>query len=292
MRSLAAIVACLAVLAAPAAMAQPPLWTVCARHATLILFGSIHLLPPGLDWEPPALAAALARADEVWFELPINDVTSGEAQRLALAHGLLPKGDSLFKHLSAGEMTRLAEAGGKVGIPPRFLAPMRPWMAEVTLSLAQDAQAGAVAGQGVEQQLSLQAPATAHRRSFETAGQQISFLASAPMADQIASLDETLGEIADDPDIYQRVVRTWMAGDLAGLKKDALDSLAKVSPTLYRRLIVDRNRRWADTLTRRLAGEGVIVVVVGTGHLLGPQGVPALLRARGFTVDGPDEGAH
>jgi hypothetical protein len=286
---LRAAIACVALLIAPSAIAQPPLWTVRTPHATLILFGSIHLLPPGLDWEPPALAAALARANEVWFELPIDDLTDGEAGRLAQDRGLLPKGDSLFNHLSAREMTRLSNAGIRVNIPAKFLAPMRPWLAEVTLSLAQDGQAGAIAGQGVEQQISLQAPPAAHRRAFETAGQQIAFLASAPMADQVASLDETLGEIIDDPGLYQRVVRTWLDGDLAGLQKDALDPLAKASPRLYRRLITDRNRRWSGILARRLEGSGVIVVVVGTGHLVGPRGLPALLRAKGLTVQGPGQ---
>jgi hypothetical protein len=84
------------------------------------------------------------------------------------------------------------------------------------------------------------------------------------------------------------VVNAWLSGDVAALRKDALEPLIKSSPGMYRRLITDRNRHWASVLARRLkAGDGVIVVVVGTAHLIGPDGVPALLRARGFTVDGP-----
>ncbi len=34
------------------AQAKPPIWVVRSPHATLVLFGSIHLLPAGLDWRP------------------------------------------------------------------------------------------------------------------------------------------------------------------------------------------------------------------------------------------------
>ena len=63
--------------------------------------------------------------------------------------------------------------------------------------------------------------------------------------------------------------------------------LWKASPTLYKRLITERNARWADQLRRRLKGRGVVIVIVGMGHLIGPQGVPARLRAMGVAVDGP-----
>ena len=63
--------------------------------------------------------------------------------------------------------------------------------------------------------------------------------------------------------------------------------MRNASPTLFRRLVSDRNARWTLTLDERLKGRGRTVVVVGMGHLIGPDGVPARLRALGYEVEGP-----
>jgi len=269
------------------AEATPAVWTAHGAQATAVLFGSVHLLPRGVDWKPEALTQALAHADEIWFELPIDQTTDAEAVRLTRVAGLWPKSDNLFNHLSAGETARLRDVCARLGISTDEVAPLRPWLADVTLSLIDDARHGAAPSQGVEEQVQDATPPGARRRAFETPAQQIALLARASMADQLASLDESLEELADDPDAYQRVVGEWMAGDLAGLAKDAIEPIERASPALYRRLIADRNQRWAAVLARRLTGKGIIVVVVGAGHLIGPEGVPALLRARGVRVDGP-----
>ena len=96
-----------------------------------------------------------------------------------------------------------------------------------------------------------------------------------------------MAEIDDDPAAYQRIVGEWISGDVAGLRRDAIDPVARASPRLYDRLISRRNHRWARILGARLASPGAIVVVVGVGHLVGPEGLPALLRAQGFQVEGP-----
>ena len=64
---------------------------------------------------------------------------------------------------------------------------------------------------------------------------------------------------------------------------------------MFKALLTDRNAAWLATLSERLKvptadGRPVrIVVVVGVGHLVGTGGVPALLRRKGFRVDGPRE---
>ena len=61
-------------------------------------------------------------------------------------------------------------------------------------------------------------------------------------------------------------------------------------PTLYERLIDGRNRQHRAgpaILERGLKKPDLVVVVVGVGHLIGPGGLPALLRAKGYRVDDP-----
>jgi uncharacterized protein len=285
LQALAAI-AIAAMLAGPAA-AKPPMWIVTSPKAKLILFGSIHLLPPGLDWRPAALDDALAQADELWTELPINAASDNEASAVALARGGLPAGRSLIAMLTPDQADRLRKAAADLHCAPEALDRMQPWMAEFTLSIADDARGGADAFNGVEEQVQAITPLAAKRMAFETARQQIEFLAGAPVKDQVASLSWTLAEIEDDPASYQRVVDEWMAADLAGLQRDAVQPLKTVSPALYGRLIAQRNKAWVRALTRRLRKKGTVVVVVGVGHMIGPEGLPALLRARGFDVQGP-----
>lgn len=286
-RFLPGLVAILTLLAG-GAWAEPAMWTVRGPHTTAVLFGSVHLLPKGVDWQPDKLKDAVAGADEIWFELPIDGDTATEVQRITADKGLLPTGDSLFRHVSDTEQGRIRAACQTLELSCEVLARMRPWMAEVTLSIASDMRAGALASEGVEQQVAAEAPSGAARRAFESVSEQIGFLADPSPAEQVRSLDETVSEIADDPGIYDRVLKEWLAGDLAALSRDALDPVAKTSPDMYRRLVTDRNRRWAQALATELSGDRKIVVVVGAAHLIGPGGVPALLRKQGFVVDGPD----
>jgi uncharacterized protein YbaP (TraB family) len=288
-RLAARLVLALALLAASAgcAAAEPAVWVVKSSTAQVVLFGSVHILPPDLKWEPPALAKALASANEVWFEIPIDEKANLAVAQAALSAGLQPAGHSLTADLRAGDRIRLARAAQACGLEADSLDHLKPWLAEVYLTVASYRLAGAVVEDGVERQLSAELGPDVARRAFETPEQQIGYLSAAPLPDQVASLRETLRELAEGPRAYRRVVRAWMAGDPRAIRREALTPMVKEAPGVYRTLVVDRNHRWADALSERLAGTGEAVVVVGVGHLVGPDGLPTLLRARGFTVEGP-----
>ena len=55
----AAMTAAALLLSPAAARAEPALWTLRDADSTLLLFGSVHLLPDGLDWRPATLYGSL-----------------------------------------------------------------------------------------------------------------------------------------------------------------------------------------------------------------------------------------
>jgi len=277
----------LLLLAPAAASAKPPVWVVRDADSTIVLFGSVHILPQGLDWRPPALDAAIGKADDLWFEVPFDDASQLGAQRAMLAGGMMPEGQRMSDLLSPKGRKRLAAVAAEFGVPVEQLDRLRPWLAELTLTLAIYQKTGADGADGVERQISASAPPAARRMAFETPEQQIGFFANAPLKDQVASLEETLKESEDAEGQYKALVAAWMKADVRALDREAVQPLRKASPTLYATLVTARNAAWTQQILQRLHGSGHTVIVVGVGHLVGKDSVPNRLRALGVQVDGP-----
>ncbi len=278
-------------LASPA-LAAPPIWHVVSGKTDLTLFGSVHLLSADTTWLTPALAHDLAEADAIWFEIPIDAAGQAEAGQLALQRGLLPADQTLSATVGPAVWAKIERTAQAVNLPPQNLQRLKPWLAELTLSVLDFQGQGARADLGVEQQLAKAAPPATRREAFETVAEQIGFFADAPVADQIESLNETLDEIQDDPDEFKRLAADWARGDVHAIEVEALGPMQREAPDVYKRLLVDRNKRFAqriETLLKGDVGQGEhhILIVVGVGHLVGPDSVPALLRKDGYRVQGP-----
>jgi uncharacterized protein YbaP (TraB family) len=285
MRAWIALAAAMA-LAGPA-RADPPMWIVRDADSELVLFGSVHLLPPGLAWRTPALDAALKRADDLWLELPVDEAAQIKGAQLAQQRMYLPKGQTLDGQLSKPARARLRRLAPTLGLSIEQLQTLRPWMAEVVLTVALAQRSGATRGGGVEQSIVADPNLHARQRAFETVEQQLAMFADAPPKEQAASLEQTMKEVEDDPKSYERLAKAWAASDLTALLAEALDPMRRESPALFKRLVTMRNRAWIAQIVQRLNGSGHTVVVVGAGHLIGPGGLPQRLRALGYRVEGP-----
>ncbi|WP_174299854.1 TraB/GumN family protein [Caulobacter sp. S45] len=277
----------LSIAGAGAARADPPLWRVIGPGAEIDLFGSIHLLSDATRWKTPALEDRLAKADAVWFEIPLGNAAQAQAVSLMQAQGMLADGQTLSALLPPSLEARVVALAQREGLPAAAVEHMRPWLVELELELLFFEHQGAREDLGVEAQLNAAAPAHAERGAFETLADQVTMLASDPMAEQIASLKQTLDEIDTDPQIFARMADAWRRGDVQALVREVVTPMRKEDEALYRRLLVERNRRFAARIEQMAQGRQRVFVVVGVGHLVGPDGVPALLRRDGLKVEGP-----
>ena len=78
----------------------------------------------------------------------------------------------------------------------------------------------------------------------------------------------------------ERLVAAWRSGDLRGLEREFLKERAQ-SPALYDQLLGARNRKWLPQIEALLAADHNVLVLVGTLHFVGPDGLLELLRHAG-----------
>jgi len=113
------------ILVSPA-LAKPPVWIARDADSEMVIFGSVHVLPEGLDWEPEALVSALARTDDLWFELPMDPGSEIEIARIAASKGVLPPDKSLYDLLSPKAKARLTKAAIRFHMASSLAAGGRP----------------------------------------------------------------------------------------------------------------------------------------------------------------------
>ena len=265
----------------------PALWALRDEDTVIYLFGTVHLLKPGTNWETDKVLAAFNAAETVWFETPMSP-NPGTAARLVSQLGFYPRGETLADHLTTGERELVETTAIEVGLTPAYIMQMRPWMAGITLSMAALSREGYELEEGIERQLEPRAEKAGKTlRYFETLEEQLRFLADLPDDVQLAFLRDGLGDLDEASDLMGRMDSAWLAADLETLGDLLFDEMSPDLPIIYEVMIRDRNVRWVDVLAEEMDTPGVSFVAVGAGHLVGEDSVVTLLRARGFTVDGP-----
>jgi uncharacterized protein YbaP (TraB family) len=271
---------------APAAVvdADPALWVIRDKDTTIYLFGTVHLLRPGLSWFDEAVADAFKASDELKLEiLP----TENEAALTPVVMGLArdPKGRTIRDRLTAEQYAQYRARMTKLGLPPQGLEPFEPWFVMMVATVMDYVKRGHTPDAGSETVLT--AAAKAARKpitAFETPEEQMRILDSIPEAEQVAGLVEWLTTEEEAAALWEDLVKAWAAGDPDKAGELMNREMGK-SPAMAKLLLEDRNRRWVAALQERMKQPGTVFVAVGTGHLVGNNSVQALLAEKGIKAE-------
>src|SRR5882762_3525256 len=286
--SLAALSLALSPVATRDAAAQadaPALWRVDGPKGRVFLFGSFHLLPADVKWRTPAVESALKEAAVVVFETDF--VGAQDPQALIAKYGLLPPGQTLPSVLPGSTRAELERAATDLRIPPPSLAPLRPWLAALTLAVQFAISQGFEPNKGVEQQAMAWAKASGKGlSSLETNESQLKVFADLTREQEIALLAVTLRQVREMPKMLSAMLAAYRKGDLVALER-ALNVGLDDFPMLRKRILKDRHEKWLPQIEKMIADGRTHMIIVGAAHLVGPDSVIAMLRARGVKVDGP-----
>lgn len=259
--------------------ADPALWVVKDKDTTIYLFGTVHVLKPGLTWFDEAVKTAFDKSDELVLEIIAPDEATMAKQVSTLA--VDPDGPPLSERLNDADRDAYHAALAKFGIPAAALDRFDPWFAGLTLAVLPLEPLGYKQNDGAEKVLTNAAKAAGKKLGeLETPKQQLGYFDSLPEAEQLKFLNSTVRELPQIDSTFATMVAAWADGKPDELGQLMNESLRE-SPEIARVLLTERNARWADWIKARLDTPGTIFIAVGAGHLAGNDSVQNMLKARG-----------
>jgi len=271
-----------------AASPVPLLWKVTgAGDARMYLLGSFHLLRK--DDYPLAAETdqAFDAARRVVFELSAQDMESPELAGRMVQAAVRNDGSELRHDLGDATWARLQAYAAKNPLPLAQMQGLKPWFVGLSISIAQMQKLGLDPALGLDRHfMDRAAKAGKPVLGLENIDTQIAVLSGMSAAEQRQMVEEALEQAEKGDAEIHALHAAWRRGDDALMwNRMAVDMKAQY-PQLYQRINSDRNDAWLPKLEPWLkAGQGGTLVVVGSLHLLGSDGVVEKLRARGYKVE-------
>ena len=241
------------------------LWRISKDGRSSFLFGTIHIAR--LDWvfPGPQVGKALLASDTVALELDLLD-PQVRARLAAVA------GSAAADELPASLKQRLQRLMQSECIAPEVLADLAPEMQVAALTTLAARRDGLDPAYGID--IFLAGLARGSRKtvvSLETPELQAQALRMPDAQATRALLESALDELEAGrarPSL-NRIARVWAEADREAMK----------------RLLDDRNPALADAIAALHGSGKAVFAAVGSLHMVGPLGLPALLARRGFGIE-------
>jgi uncharacterized protein YbaP (TraB family) len=250
--------------------------------ATIFLLGSVHLLSAEAGRLPSVVDSAFDRSKTVAFETSFDSIQA-HAMEL-MTHARYANGATLRSSMSPAGVARLDTVLKSYGLSVEQVNGFKPWFVSMLLMQTVMQRANYQAQFGVDMQLN----ARAHTANKSIVGLE-SVQAQIGMFDALSAADqERMVLQSNGPDSATRVLAkikdAWMTGDVPAMD-ELLNQGLKDVPTLFDKLVIERNEAWIPKIEEMVKGRDDALIVVGAGHLVGKHGLVELLRGKGYAVD-------
>ncbi len=257
---------------------RPALWEVSDKDGVRgWLFGTVHALPDGMDWQNPAVSKAVKASDALVLELGKDEDAAAIAAvftRLARSFGH----PVLSQRVPAERKAELLGWMKRAGIADPQSHDLETWAASLMIAHAIDGDKE----DGVEAGL-LDLADGKPVVELEGADKQLRVFDRLAEQDQRDLLLAILAEADDAPAKAEKLARQWRSGDMEALAAETQRGLL-ADKELREALLVGRNKAWAGRIEELLRAGKQPFIAVGAAHMAGDDGLPAMLAGRGWTV--------
>ena len=272
--------------AAPQTTGHPiSMWQINGASNRIYLLGSVHVLRQQDHPIPTAIDKAYEDAEILIMEVDVDDLDPIEMAGMVNELGVIKDGGTLQEIMGPSLYDEAADYASQLDIPFLMLAQTEPWLAAITIEQMMLLRIGFNPEYGIEFHLSAKAGEDNKEiLGLESVREQLEFLDKLSLSAQRSLLIQTLRESLNIEENLDLLINAWRHGDIDFLEENLLVEMQRY-PELYRTLVVDRNEAWVERIRNLIGEQDNYLIVVGTLHLVGDDGVPALLSEIGITTD-------
>lgn len=271
--------------------AAPPrglFYKISKNGQTAYLFGTIHVGTPDFFPLDMATTQALAQSSELAVEL---DPTQTDKMQAAIQrYAVIPASQRQDAQLPPALKQRLQVQASALKMSPEMGQTFKPWMSALALVIGSLQKSGFSPEYASDIYLiglaqGLNKPIT----ELESIDSQLQLFDTLPRKTQLTFLDETLsllesGKMQGDT---QALIDAWLNNDAPMLNALSLKSLRESPGSaswMKQKLFSERNQLMAQKIDQMLNAGRSPFVAVGSLHLTGEEGLPALLKKRGYRI--------
>jgi len=275
----------LCILIPASAYAQSPVWKISKGENHLFVGGTIHVLSSSDYPLPKAFDFAYKNSAVLVLEADIQKVKTPEMQQVFMQTGMYQGDKQITQFLQPGTVQALEAYLTSRGVPLEQMVKFKPGLLSVAL-LSIELQKLGLAGTGVDEFYNLKALQEKRTIIFlETVTEQLTFITEMGEGSEDEFIHYALQDLNELPAVMQALKDAWRNGDNTQMQELALKPLQDDFPKIYTSLVVDRNNNWLPIIETMLKTKDVELILVGSLHLAGNEGILQQLKKRGYTVE-------
>ncbi len=263
------------------------LWKLEKEDASAYILGSIHVANKQFYPLNTEIEAAFESCPVLAVEVNINEMDPLAMTGIVMEKAFYKDGDTLKNHISEEIYNVLEKKLEEFGLDLNSLNQSKPWFIAMMISNLELQKLGFDPSYGIDQHfLDLAAEEKRKVVELESFDFQIRLLEQFTDKDQELFLsyelisEETTKQGLDD------LVSAWKEGDAPRMEELLYKPLTENPDFLpvYEKLFYNRNIAMAGKIEEYLKTKQCHFVVVGSGHLIGEQGIIALLKEKGYKI--------
>lgn len=264
--------------------AQTSLWRVSDGTNELFIGGTVHVLSRNDYPLPAAFDNAFKKSSTLVFETDIAATEDPAFAQSLLQRTMYSDGRKISDALRPETYRQLEKFCNSRGYPIAMFQKTRPPMVVLTLMMMELQRLG-IAGAGVD--LHYYQKARAANKSIaelESSAEQLEFIVNLGKGREDDFVSYSLRDMQKLESVVREMISAWRNGDLAKMAEISFTEMRRDFPEVYQQLLVERNQNWLPRIESMLKNSETELVLVGTLHLVGEDGILNLLRERGYQL--------